>query len=467
MTTSYTGSNLLPLSALPNTSGVVQSFLVNVTNSGPATYAPDSLAASPIFGLGGQALQGNEMVANGVATLISYVGPLLNSGVLSWVLLECTGGAQQVGTGTGSQQASTVGQVQAGTLVSATAGGAVNALTASVASTLTSLSNGQAFTIIAAAANTGAATLALSLGSTALSALPIVKGNNQALVAGDIPGSGYPVELNFSTVYGSFVMQNPGSGINNAGGQVRGSFSNLRSSATGTNANIVVTADQLSVQSSSGVYKTLAGVSVTINTSSTGKNGLSTGTLAASTGYFTYIGFDGTNACGWIDPSATVPTVPAGITYWTRTGWIYTDGTANKFPYSYAQAGRTFQYQPKAGTNLSHNRALISGAQGDPAVPTYVAATTVGFIPSTSTSIKVRGAAGLSGAIAETIAAPNNSYGPAGVSTGYEPPINVTTPVGIGNSQDAQFILESNSVYYASSSTTGGGLYCIGWEDSF
>jgi hypothetical protein len=217
MTTSYTASNPVPMGALPTTNGIKQQFLASTTNPSNATYAPDGLASAPVFGLAGQQLQGGEIVSGGVVTLVSYVGPLLNSGALCWVLLSCDGGTQQVGAGTGSQQAATVGQVQTDSLKTAVAGGTANALTATIASTLTALANGQAITLLASAANTGAATAVITLGSTALTSLPIVKGNNQPLIGGDIPAAGYPIELNFSSTFGALVMQNPGTGVQQPG----------------------------------------------------------------------------------------------------------------------------------------------------------------------------------------------------------------------------------------------------------
>lgn len=103
-------ANAVPMTALPTVSGVVQTVAVKITNTGASTYSPDGLAARPIFGLGGAALQGGELVANGIATLVSYVGPLLNSGALCWVLFECIGGAQQVAPATQSQHAMQLGQ---------------------------------------------------------------------------------------------------------------------------------------------------------------------------------------------------------------------------------------------------------------------------------------------------------------------------------------------------------------------
>ena len=111
MTTAYTAKNSLPFAALPTTDGVVQYFRATSTNVADASYAPDGLAAAPIYGLGGQLLQGNEIVAGGNVTLVSYLGPLLNQGALCWILLNCEGGAQQVANATHSQHAVTLGQI--------------------------------------------------------------------------------------------------------------------------------------------------------------------------------------------------------------------------------------------------------------------------------------------------------------------------------------------------------------------
>lgn len=109
----YAAANTVPLTALPTASGVVQTVQISHSNTGASTYAPDGLAAKPIYGLGGQPLQGNELPVNGIATLVSYVGPLLNGGNLCWVLYECIGGAQQVGPATNSKHAAQFGQVNA------------------------------------------------------------------------------------------------------------------------------------------------------------------------------------------------------------------------------------------------------------------------------------------------------------------------------------------------------------------
>ena len=105
------------------------------------------------------------------------------------------------------------GQLQAQTYQYGIAAGTVNALTATVPSTLTVVPDGMFISIKASGANTGPATLNLTLGSTVLGSFPIVKGNNLTLVSGDIASAGYPLQLNWSATFNAWVLQNPATGI--------------------------------------------------------------------------------------------------------------------------------------------------------------------------------------------------------------------------------------------------------------
>nr|WKF61918.1 hypothetical protein HUO10_006450 [Paraburkholderia busanensis] len=109
----YAAANPVPMNALPTVTGVTQTVQIAHANTGASTYAPDGLAAKPVFGRGGSALQGGELPLNGLATLVSYVGPLLNGGNLCWVLYECVGGAQQVAPAVAGQHAVQLQQAQA------------------------------------------------------------------------------------------------------------------------------------------------------------------------------------------------------------------------------------------------------------------------------------------------------------------------------------------------------------------
>ena len=100
-------------------------------------------------------------------------------------------------------------QLQGGTYNVATAGGTANALTITLPSNLTSIPNGMSITVNSTAVNTGACTLLVTLGTTTLTAVSIVKGNNLALTGGEIPAAGYPMNLVYSTTFGVWLFTNP------------------------------------------------------------------------------------------------------------------------------------------------------------------------------------------------------------------------------------------------------------------
>lgn len=105
-------------------------------------------------------------------------------------------------------------QLQGGTYQGGSAGGTANALTVTIPSNLTALPDRFGIVLEATQANTAPVTLNVTLGSTVIGAYPVVKGTSIALVAGDIVGDGYPLVLNWSATLASWVLQNPGNGIN-------------------------------------------------------------------------------------------------------------------------------------------------------------------------------------------------------------------------------------------------------------
>lgn len=86
--------------------GQVLRFKVKTSNTGPSTFN-DGLGAAPLVGGAHAALQGGEIVANGDAWV--QWNTSISGG--SYILLMCTGAAEQVGTATQSQQAATFGQL--------------------------------------------------------------------------------------------------------------------------------------------------------------------------------------------------------------------------------------------------------------------------------------------------------------------------------------------------------------------
>jgi hypothetical protein len=159
----YTAANPSPLTALPTSTGLFQSVSIANANTGASTYAPDGLAAKPIYGLGLQPLQGGELVAKGIATMLYVVASTVNSGLGAWVLLECTGGAQQIAPATAPQHAVQLGQVQTQAATAFTTGGTAPAYTLTPSPSITAYAANQRFRVSFNAAGTfGSNTLAVS-----------------------------------------------------------------------------------------------------------------------------------------------------------------------------------------------------------------------------------------------------------------------------------------------------------------
>ena len=107
----YAVANAAAFTAYPTISGLIIDVSIAHANTGASTLNVDGLGTKPIYGLGLQALQGGELPVNGVASLMYVVAPTVNSGNGAWVILECTGGAQQVALATASNQAPQLSQV--------------------------------------------------------------------------------------------------------------------------------------------------------------------------------------------------------------------------------------------------------------------------------------------------------------------------------------------------------------------
>ena len=95
----YAAVNPVPLTAGTLVHGVRQRVTIANTNTGASTYAPDGLAAKPVYGLNLQALAGGEFFATQIADLEYVVAASLNSGNGAWLLLGCAGGAFQMPAG--------------------------------------------------------------------------------------------------------------------------------------------------------------------------------------------------------------------------------------------------------------------------------------------------------------------------------------------------------------------------------
>ncbi len=89
---------------------------------------------------------------------------------------------------------------------SAAAGGTVDAITATFTPIIASLTDKLRVCVIAAGANI---TTTPTFAPDSLTAHTIVKGSNQALVAGDIPGADFPMDLEYNSNLTAWVLMNP------------------------------------------------------------------------------------------------------------------------------------------------------------------------------------------------------------------------------------------------------------------
>ena len=245
---------------------------------------------------------------------------------------------------------------------------------------------------------------------------------------------------------------------------VVGAHKKLKVSASGTNALVSVTADQLMVGSGTNCLS-LSAVNLTINTATVGINGLDAGVLAASTWYSVWGITNGITIAGLLSLSETAPTLPAGYSHAARVSWIKTDGTANKYPLSFVQAGIAARYKVAAGSNIPNLPILVSGVQGSLTVPTWATVAIGAFVPPTASKLTIElhlpAATGCSMA-----ACPNNAYGSV-LSMSNRPPVFVSelNTMSYGMSAQGEILLESSNIYVASdAAASNAAIY--GWEDN-
>lgn len=247
---------------------------------------------------------------------------------------------------------------------------------------------------------------------------------------------------------------------------IAGSFSNLKISTTGLNAQASITANSICVKNTSDQQKVLNAVSVTPSLSASGANGLDTGTSAVSTWYSLWVIYNPSTAttAGLFSINPTSPTMPSGYTHKARVGWVRSDSNgANKFPLSMTQFGRTARYKPSAGSNLLALPKIASGAQGSLTVPTYVAISTANFVPSTAGRISLVGSHVLQ-TNGGYLIAPNGSYGEMG-STTNPAPMSTNASTNPHATQIGEFNLETSNIFYAGGASNTA-VYCYGYEDN-
>jgi hypothetical protein len=249
---------------------------------------------------------------------------------------------------------------------------------------------------------------------------------------------------------------------------VQGSFRNLQASSTGTSNIITITADEIVLGDNAGSYQSLRSWSGTVNMGATVANALDTGASAASTWYYLYAISQPNGSKAFLASlSATTPTLPSSYTKWAGIGSFRTDATGNKYPLGFKQNGRLIEPKVLAGSNLTAQPILASGAAGNPTTPTYVTASVTSVIPPRAKVIKLIAAMSGLGQGQGFVVAPNSSFGPQGSSSNAAPMAfySAAPSTSLSLSQSHLMILETTDVYYASIGAFA--LYAAGYEDNF
>lgn len=347
-------------------------------------------------------------------------------------------------------------RIQNGDTVYASDTGAANAYVVTLTPALSAYTNGQSLSFKAANACTGASTV-----NFGPSVLNIKRLDGSDVTAGDIVAG----QIVKGTVDGTtFWLQNPAAALATQFA-VLGTRRNLALSADGVAAAVSISFDELMLEDGSNRYKVVRSGALSINTTTTGANGLDTGVLAASTWYAVWVISNGTTTAGLISTSSASPTLPTGYTFKARVGWIRTDGTASKIPLSFKQYGDRVIYAVAAGSNVASAISMITGGSGVFG-SSLTAIAVAAFIPPTATRIIGAIYQDSTGNKTVTVQASPNSVAtvPGGPGVFLQQSVNTTY-----SNQQVQFdfLLESASIYYASS--TGGGstgMLVFGWVDN-
>ncbi|AWI53221.1 hypothetical protein DEH84_07090 [Aquabacterium olei] len=481
----------LTLSA-PGTAGQSINYLIQATLAeadAGATVLPYYNSSNPAAAYSGPSNSGQAQATNrkvsvtlaakagAAAATGSQVTPAPDAGYIGLWVVTVAYGATTITAGNISRYAWApyipdagllVGSIQQGGTIASAAGGTADALTGIYNPNISTLTNGLTLFVRANLANTST-TPTFTPNSGTVAAKAIVKGNNLPLAPGDIAGAGHWLEMTYDSTLDKWTLQNPATGI--AAPAITGGAKNLQASATGSSAAVSISADELVLSNASGSYKTLSGVAVALNSAGTGVNGLDTGTLAASTWYSLWVIWNGSTVASLISMSGTAPTMPAGYTFKTRVGWIYTDSTANKYPYGFVQYGRTVRLK-RDGALAAGFPGLFYGVQGNITTPTWASSrvrglsTGVALPPTAGKAALMVGTSSAAGMTA--MVAPSASYGGYSGTNHLRAPLtvsNTTTASGNGFTVLGEVLLESDYLFYAGDNASCNAVF-VGWEDN-
>ena len=316
--------------------------------------------------------------------------------------------------------------------------------------------NGQLASFKAVATSSGSMTL--QIGGLALLKLFTAAGVQAA--SGDVVnGNHYEVQYwsDLDSSAGGFIILN--ATTTSIANSVQGSFKNLQITNGGSpNTQVVVTADAAVLQNAGGGTARVTSVSVTISTAASGANGIDTGSVANSTWYAVYLIYNSgsSTTAGLLSTSSTAPTLPSGFTYFARYGWVRTNGSGNLL--LTLQKGRVAQYTVGTAASTVPNYVVIATATS-----TTLAAVSVTAQVPTATALEI-GVIGVNTGNGVSMAIAPNGNTAAGISL-TNPSFGFNIGAATGGQITQRFVLESTSIYYATSSGPIS-LFATGWTDN-
>lgn len=139
--------------------GMLLTFKAGNANTGSSVLTLDGVTSYPLLGPGQAPLQGGEIVPQGEVS-VRWNGSLGAGG--SWVIVNSTGGSQQVTQATKSLHAVSAGQIQAQGLTAFTSAGTAPSFTLTPVPAITAYVAGQRFRVKFSTAGNGSDTLNVS-----------------------------------------------------------------------------------------------------------------------------------------------------------------------------------------------------------------------------------------------------------------------------------------------------------------
>lgn len=345
-------------------------------------------------------------------------------------------------------------------------GGTADAITATYSPAVPALTDGLLCAVrLGATANV---TTTPTFAPNGLTAHVVTKLGGVALKPGDLAGTLAEYWFRYNLANTRWEVVNPafpfliGTGLTQNGSTLNvqalpcaAAFKNL-SIKVASNTTVNVVADFVTVTDGTN-YQSVP-LNCTVNLGTAGViNALDTGTIAIDTFYaiWAYVKADGT-AGAIASTSATAPGAIAGYTFKARVGWVQTiHATATL--YGTWQLGRRAQYV----VGLAQTTAMPIMASANVGVAGYTAIPLARFVPTTAAEIVVT--ASMPNTNSSIAVAPNNSYGNIASLTN-PPPLALNQGSG-SFATTANLLIESANIYYQSSST-GNGVFCLGWVDN-